>query len=248
MEEFLNSPQGTWAIVGGCVVLGLIVVGIKNFRVRERKHLSDLAGALSHAGVPEQFVTPISDLAVGDDAGAIGALVKAAATLRTADGWNALIKGIVTAAWADPTRKAALTTLLSDLQAGAPDSQIVTDIGGIISANPLSKVVGTGPLATDLGHVADRIAAIKSNPLIANVLGALQGLPAGAQTAMAKILADIHSLGQTSANPAPAATGTQAASTTGGASSSAPAADSTTTHVFTVPPGSNVNVQTPAAT
>lgn len=203
MQDFLSTPQGIWTVVGGCLVLGVLFAVARNLRVKERKHFSDLAGALTSAGVPEVFTTPISDLAVGDGPGFIGAVVKAAQQLRSTDGWLSLVKGVYASAMNDPARKAALAKLLADLQSGASDSVLSADLQSSYSANPLSKVIGTGPLATDLGNIASRIQTITNNPALASIGSAISSLPQDIQTHVLAIADAVHTAATAAAKSAP---------------------------------------------
>lgn len=201
--EFWQTPAGIWTGVGIALALGALVIVIKNLVFKERHHMNEVGGALNEAGSPTWFTEPIFDLAVGDKAAAVGAAFKAAQRLKTPAGKLEFLTGMVGKAMSDPAMKPAMLKLAADITGGAAPDQVAGDLQGVFAAGPLSKVVGKGPLLTDLGHVSDMLQRLKANPALAALQPTLGSLPAHLQSLMLTVADAAHSLGSQSVIPAP---------------------------------------------
>jgi hypothetical protein len=133
--NWLESPNGIAVLCLLALNTVFVALWMKSWRTAVKKWEAGLATLLGSWGLPTWFIDPISDLAVSDYAGAIGAFEKAKSQAATPAGEAQIFGGIAAAAHANPGRWAAIMQVVNDFQSGASQATIDADMAAAIKAD-----------------------------------------------------------------------------------------------------------------
>jgi hypothetical protein len=133
--NWLESPNGIAVLCLLALNTVFVVLWMRSYRTAVKKWEAGLATLLGSWGLPTWFIDPISDLAVSDYAGAIGAFEKAKAQAATPAGEAQIFTGIAAAAHANPGRWAAIMQVVNDYQSGASQATIDIDMAAAVKAD-----------------------------------------------------------------------------------------------------------------
>jgi hypothetical protein len=229
LNELLSSPHGVMlaALVG--IVGAFLLFGVQKEKAAVHKWAGQLASNMATLGLSTTVTAPLADLAAGDLPGAIGTGVSAARYLEQEE--NRLKEALNVFKTVQAKNPKAMAQLLSDLQSGAPASQLASDFSAATAGLPQLTL---GPVATQLHDMVSKVQALASNPSLAPALAHLQP----GQGVLAGLLDAGHKMGVAAATAA----GTAAGGPVAGAAAGAVA------NTITIPEGHIVTVTKAPAT
>lgn len=151
--------------------LGLVIVVIKKAKTDLHTWAADLSSWLTGLGFSKTVTGPLDKLAAGDVPGAMAAGAVLAAYVLNPVNAATELSNVLPKLWADKTVGPPLQAVVKDLQGGATQQQLQTDLVPVITQARGS--VPKGPLATQAQDLVAHLPTLAANPQLLDLANLL---------------------------------------------------------------------------